>query len=803
MTERLPVLPLTDNVIFPEIETDIVISFPKLSIPFEYALTHGGAMLALAVKKNNLKNIHSDDFFTMGTVIQFQTFITEKDGLNYLCTIRGIKRFDVRNIQQTKEIFFAEGESFPAPREGTDKDSLLQIQKIIQLIKKIPKLAKEKTEIKYLERARRQVDRPEAFADTLAFSLKLPVTDKQALLEIRSPYFRLRRLLEILEKESFVYRIENELDRKVRASIDENQKRYFLTEKMKAIREELGEDGISEIQAMEEKIKQSGMSPEAEEKAKEELKRLKMMASASAEASVSRTYIQWLLDIPWKKSSRDRLDLTRARAIMDRDHYALADCKDRVLEFLAVRKLTRKSKNPILCFVGPPGVGKTSLAKAIAEATGRKFVRMSLGGVRDEAEIRGHRRTYIGAIPGRIIHLMKKAGTINPLMLLDEIDKLSSDFRGDPSSALLEALDPEQNVHFVDHYLDIDYDLSKVFFVVTANIIDTIPAALRDRLEIIRIPGYTFNEKMEIAKRHLIPKKMRETGMNRFKPTFKTDSIETIIEKYTREAGVRNLERNIEKLFRKFAVEAAAGTLKSPVPITTATIYEKLGIPRFRNQIAEETPMVGVATGLAWTPVGGDVLFIEVITMPGNEKVEITGQLGDVMKESVRAAFSFIKANHEPLGIPVERFKDIDLHIHIPEGAIPKDGPSAGVTVATSIFSALSNRPVSNKIAMTGEITLRGRVLAVGGIKEKLLAAHRAGIFEIIMPEENERDLKEIPEEIKTIMEFHFVRKMDEVLNIIFGVGGKTRLRFPPEKENRPGHKNKKETEPVNRSDSN
>ncbi|NOZ12900.1 MAG: endopeptidase La [Acidobacteria bacterium] len=779
MTERLPVLPLTDNVIFPEVETDITISFPHLSIPFEFALTHGGTMLALATRSSNLNNIADGEFFSMGTLIRFQTFITEKDGLNYLCTVRGIKRFDVRNIQRGKGMFFAEGEALPAPRDETDVFALQQIPKIIQLIKKFPKLAKEKTDLKYLERARRLADNPNAFADTLAFSLKLPVTDKQALLEIRSAYFRLQRLSELLEKESFVYRIENDLDQKVRASIDENQKRYFLTEKMKAIREELGEDGASEIGEMEEKIKNAGMSPEAEEKAKEELKRLKMMASASAEASVSRTYIQWLLDIPWKKSSRDRLDLTRARAIMDRDHYALADCKDRVIEFLAVRKLTRKSKNPILCFVGPPGVGKTSLAKAIAEATGRKFVRMSLGGVRDEAEIRGHRRTYIGAIPGRIIHLMKKAGTVNPLMLLDEIDKLSSDFRGDPSSALLEALDPEQNAHFVDHYLDIDYDLSKVFFVVTANIIDTIPAALRDRLEIIRIPGYTFNEKLEIAKRHLIPKKVKETGMKRFKPAFKTDAVETIIEKYTREAGVRNLERNIEKLFRKFAVEAAAGKLNSPVPVTTSTIYEKLGIPRFRNQIAEESPMVGVATGLAWTPVGGDVLFIEVITMPGNEKVEITGQLGDVMKESVRAALSFIKANHEQLGIPVERFKDIDLHIHIPEGAIPKDGPSAGVTVATSIFSALSDRPVSNKIAMTGEITLRGRVLAVGGIKEKLLAAHRAGIFEIIMPEENERDLKEIPEEIKNIMDFHFVRKMDEVLNIIFGVGEKKPVTLP------------------------
>ena len=771
MTERLPVLPLTDNVLFPDVETDIAISFPQLSVPFEYALTHGGTMVALATRNKTLKKLRPEQFFSMGTLIQFQTFITEKDGLNYLCTVRGIKRFEVQQIQQVDGMFFAEGQPLSPPRGDSDVESLQQIPKVIQLIKKFPKLAKEKAEIKYLEKATRLAGQPEAFADTLAFGLKLPLLDKQALLEIRSPYFRLLRLLEILEKETFVYRMEKELDEKVRISLEENQKRYFLSEKMKAIREELGEDGVSEMQILEEKIKAAEMSREAQEKAEEELKRLKMMNTSSAEASVSRTYIQWLIDIPWKKHTRDRLDLTRARGIMDRDHYALADCKDRIIEFLAVRKLTHKSKNPILCFVGPPGVGKTSLARAIAEATGRKFVRMSLGGVRDEAEIRGHRRTYIGAIPGRIIHLMKKAGTVNPLMLLDEIDKLSSDFRGDPSSALLEALDPEQNLYFVDHYLDIDYDLSQVFFVVTANILDTIPPALRDRLEIIRIPGYTFNEKLEIARRHLIPKKVRETGMKKFKPTFKTDSIETIIEKYTREAGVRNLERNIEKLFRKFAVEAAGGKLKAPVPVSTSTIYEKLGIPRFRNQLKEEAPMVGVATGLAWTSVGGDVLFIEVITMPGSEKVEITGQLGEVMKESVRAALSFIKANHERMGIPVERFKNIDLHIHIPEGAIPKDGPSAGVTMATAIFSALANRPVSNKIAMTGEITLRGRILAVGGIKEKLLAAHRADIFEIIMPEENERDLKDIPEEIKNVMEFHFVRRMDNVLEIMFGIG--------------------------------
>ncbi len=770
MRMTIPVLPLENVVLFPGVEADVTIHRPHMPEALQYAIDNGTPLLALPIRPASENAALPDRFFGFGTTVQILNFISEKTGDDYLCTTRGLHRFEVTGIRESGNILLAEGRELPAHIGENALESLQQITRILSLLKQFPKLTKETFDTRYLEKANRTADRPDEFADIVAFALQTDVLEKQSLLEILTPYFRLTRLYEILDRRALVHRLDQELDKKVRASIDENQKRYYLSEKMKAIREELGESGQDELKELEEKIRQAGMSEEAHQKAMEELQRLKMMNLSSAEASVSRTYIQWLTDIPWRKRSRARLDLDRARDVLDRDHYALEDGKDRIIEFLAVRKLTRKHKNPILCFVGPPGVGKTSLAKAIAEATGRRFVRMSLGGVRDEAEIRGHRRTYIGAIPGRLIYLMKKAGTVNPLMLLDEIDKLSSDFRGDPSSALLEALDPEQNSHFVDHYLDVDYDLSKVFFVVTANMLDTIPPALRDRLEVIRIPGYTFNEKREIARRHLLPKKLVETGMDKFDPDLTDAALNTVIEKYTREAGVRNLERNLERLLRKFAVDAARDTLPSPLKIEPQTVQDKLGVPPFRNQLAEDRPRVGVATGLAWTPTGGDVLFIEVITMPGKDRIEITGQLGDVMKESVRAALSYIRANHLRFNVQADQLKDTDIHVHIPEGAIPKDGPSAGVTVATAIFSALTERPVSHQIAMTGELTLRGRVLAVGGIKEKLLAAHRAGIHEIILPEDNERNLKDIPSEVKDVLNIHFVRNMDDVLNTMFGL---------------------------------
>ena len=769
MQMQIPILPVQETVVFPGVDTDVTVARPHMPDALQYAMEQETPLLLLNRRPESTDN-NTAGFYTIGVTLQIQNFISEKVGNEYICSIRTMHRFEVSDVRESDGILLALGRELDPPSESGTVESLQQIARILQLLKQVPGLTKDKLDSGYLEKANRLASQPEAFADMFAQAMKIPAVHRQGLLETITPYFRLTRIYELLDREALSYRLEKDLNDKVRANIDENQKRYFLNEKMKAIREELGEDGKDELKELEERIQNCGMPDEANRKAMEELHRLKLMSLSSAEASVSRTYIQWLTDIPWKKRSAERLDIQRAREILDRDHYALDEVKDRITEFLAVRKLTRKYRNPILCFVGPPGVGKTSLAKAIAEATGRKFVQMSLGGVRDEAEIRGHRRTYIGAIPGRIIYLMKKAGTVNPLMLLDEIDKLSSDFRGDPSSALLEALDPEQNDHFVDHYLDVDYDLSKVFFVVTANILDTIPPALKDRLEIIRLPGYTFNEKREIATRHLIPKKLKETGMHRFDTRIEPAALDILIEKYTREAGVRSLERTIEKLLRKYAVDAASGKLPDHLSIGDGDIPEQLGIAPFRKQIAEEKPQTGVATGLAWTPTGGDVLFIEVITMPGNDKIQITGQLGDVMKESVRAAYSYIRANHNRFGIDRDQFKDIDIHVHIPEGAIPKDGPSAGVTVASAILSALSDQPVSHEIAMTGEITLRGRVLPVGGIKEKLLAAHRAGITNIILPADNERDLKDIPDEIRNALNINLVADVLDVFRILFSI---------------------------------
>ncbi len=763
-----PVLVREKNVFFPYVEEDILLERDYNKKAFEYAVESGIEPVFLLMKEGAFFPSPTD-FYLIGTKAKILNSLTESGGENTLISVKGVSLFNVKQIEERDGFFVCVGEDLDI-KDGYDVVKALEyINEIKKLIKRNPNVARNILIIKHLDKASRKTSNPVAFANNIAYALKISPEEKQILLETVNTEFKLKKIYDYIKEKVRTFKYEKDLDKRVRKNIEEGQRKFFLNEKLKAIKEELGYTGENEIEKLKEDVKNAGLSEEAFKKAMEEIKRLETMNPASAEASVARTYVQWLIDVPWKKRTRDNLNIPRARKILDRDHYGLKEVKERIIEFLAVRKLNRTKRNPIICFVGPPGVGKTSLAKAIAESIGRRFVRMSLGGVRDEAEIRGHRRTYIGAIPGRIIYLMKKAGTVNPLMLLDEIDKLSSDFRGDPSSALLEALDPEQNAHFVDHYLDVDYDLSNVFFILTANILDTIPAPLKDRFEIIRIPGYTFSEKVEIAKRHLIPKKLKETGLKRFSPVFKEDAIEVIIEKYTREAGVRTLERTIEKLLRKCAVDIVEKKrFSKDFVITEDLVYEKLGIPVFKVSIAEEKPQVGVATGLAWTPAGGDVLFIEVMTMPGNERIDITGQLGDVMKESVKAAFSFIKANYKRFGINIEKVKNTDIHVHIPEGAIPKDGPSAGITIASAIFSALTGKQVPNRIAMTGEITLRGRVLPVGGIKEKLLAAHRAGIFEIILPMENEKDLKEVPEEVKNAMVFHFVKTMDQVIDILF-----------------------------------
>jgi len=563
--------------------------------------------------------------------------------------------------------------------------------------------------------------------------------------------------------------IDRRISSRVKKQMEKAQREYYLSEKIKAINEELGRtDNTEELEELKKQIEESGMSAEAKEKAEIELRRLEGMPPVSAEAGVSRNYVDWLLAVPWKKASREIRNIERAEKVLHEDHYGLEKIKDRILEFLAVRQLVRKTSGTILCFVGPPGTGKTSLARSIARATGRNFVRLSLGGVRDEAEVRGHRRTYIGAFPGQIIQMMRKGQTVNPVLLLDEVDKMAADFRGDPAGALLEVLDPEQNHTFHDHYLDVEYDLSKVFFICTANVTHSIPPALLDRMEVIQLSGYTHQEKMEIARQFLVPRQLEKHGMKKFDVGFDSETLLLLIERYTREAGVRNLEREIASVCRKLARRVLREKIakSSTIQVSPETIGELLGKPRYRAQRREQEPEVGAASGLAWTQVGGELLVTEATLMRGKGQVTLTGQLGDVMQESARAALTYVRSRAEVLGIDTEVFEKTDVHVHVPEGAIPKDGPSAGITLAATLVSAFTKTPVRVDVAMTGEITLRGHVLPVGGVKEKVLAAYRAGIREIVMPEENEKDLEDILEDVREEMTFHFVKNMEEVLSL-------------------------------------
>jgi ATP-dependent Lon protease len=613
-----------------------------------------------------------------------------------------------------------------------------------------------------------RVEDPGKLADTISAHLVLPVEDKQKLLEILSPSERLARIAAILESEVDKLQVDKRIHGRVKKQMERAQKEYYLNEKMKAIQKELGrkDDRMNEVEELRKKIEQSRMSKEAEEKALQELKRLESMPPMSAEATVSRNYLDWLIAVPWAKKTRERKDLLAAEKILNDDHYGLEKIKERIVEFLAVRQLVNSPKGPILCFVGPPGVGKTSLAKSIARCTNRKFVRLSLGGVRDEAEIRGHRRTYIGAFPGQIVQMMKKAGTRNPVFLLDEVDKMSMDFRGDPSAALLEVLDPEQNHSFTDHYLDVEYDLSAVFFIATANVLHTIPQALQDRLEVLRLPGYTEGEKIEIAQRHLIPKQIKSHGLREKNTSFSEEALQELIRKYTREAGVRNMEREISSVFRKVARKVVLEGRDYQAVTTPANLNDYLGVPRYRSSQQEERDEIGMATGLAWTEVGGEILPIEVTLMPGKGALKLTGKLGDVMQESAHAALSYVRSRAEELGLPRDFNRRLDIHIHVPEGAIPKDGPSAGITIATALVSALSKTAVRRDVAMTGEITLRGKVLPIGGVKEKLLAAHRIGVTTVILPRENEKDLADVPKNVLEAMRVELVAHVDEVLKI-------------------------------------
>jgi ATP-dependent Lon protease len=603
-------------------------------------------------------------------------------------------------------------------------------------------------------------------ADTIAANLQLEVPDKQELLDIFDLPDRLLKIADVLDIEIEKLNMDRSIQSRVKRQMERAQKEYYLNEKIKAIQKELGRGEKSEFDELKKKIETAGMPKDVFEKATQELKKLEAMPPMSAESTVSRNYLDWLLAVPWKKKSKETRSIDHAEKVLNADHYGLEKIKERILEFLAVRQLVKNPKGSILCFVGPPGVGKTSLGMSIAKATGRKFVRMSLGGIRDEAEIRGHRRTYIGALPGQIIQSMKKAGTRNPVFMLDEVDKMASDFRGDPASALLEVLDPEQNQAFQDHYLDVDYDLSQVLFVATANVLHTIPAALQDRMEILRLHGYTEVEKLEIAKQYLLKKQRDNTGLTEKNLVFTDAALTDMIRYYTREAGVRNLEREIGNVCRKVARRVIKHGAKHKESVTPENLSEFLGVPKFRDSMVHEKNEIGLVNGLAWTEVGGSILQTEVQVLDGKGKLTTTGQLGDVMTESAQAALSYVRSRAQHLGLPRDFYRNVDIHIHVPEGAIPKDGPSAGITLATALASALARIPVRRDLAMTGEVTLRGKVLAIGGLKEKLLAAHRAGIFEAILPEDNRKDLPDIPENLRNAMKLNFVDTMDEVLKI-------------------------------------
>ena len=676
--------------------------------------------------------------------------------------VQGIARIDLLDFVQREPYFRANVRRLAEAVEGDKELDALQAHLVSQFSKFVSLVPYLPDELQVMAM---QVREPARLTDLVASYLKIAVEELQDLLSTLDVRARLEKLIVILRREIELLELGHKIQSQVQTELNKNQREYYLRQQLKAIQKELGEGDArsSEIEDLEKKIEAAKMPEDARKAADKELDRLKMIPPESAEHTVVRTYLDWLVSLPWAVSTEDNLDIKHARAVLDEDHYDLEKVKERILEFLAVRKLKSDTKGPILCFVGPPGTGKTSLGRSIARALGRKFVRLSLGGIRDEAEIRGHRRTYIGSLPGRIIQGLRNAGSNNPLFILDEVDKLGADFRGDPASALLEVLDPEQNNAFVDHYLDVPFDLSKVLFLTTANVLDTIPPALRDRMEVLELPGYTEEEKLQIVERHLVPKQIGENGLGNIKIEFTKDAVSEIIRSYTREAGLRNLEREIGRVCRKIARAITEGET-APERITPEMLHRYLGPPKFFSEVAERTQEPGVATGLAWTPNGGDILFIESTRMNGQKGVTITGSLGDVMKESAQAALSYVRSRAAQLGIAPDFFEKSDLHIHVPAGAIPKDGPSAGVTIAASLASLLSGRPVRSDVAMTGEITLRGKVLPVGGIKEKVLAARRAGIKTVILPRRNESDLEDIPEEARKEMEFVFVDTVDEVL---------------------------------------
>ena len=761
---RVPMMPVRDMVIFPQQMTPFNVGREASVRALEEALA-GDKKIFLATQHDaSVDDPKPEEIYAVGTLANIVQSVKLPDG-NIKVLVEGVERARSLSVAG-EEGFFRATVRVLVTRVEPSAQVEQTVQKITALYEQFIKLSQSMNYETMVAAAR--VDDPSRLADTIAGNLQLPVDEKQDLLETVDPLERLARVNDILEIEIEKLNVDRNINTRVKRQMERAQKEYYLNEKLKAIQKELGRGEKSEIDELKKKIDTAGMPKDVHEKAEQELKRLELMPPMSAESTVSRNYLDWLLAVPWKKRSKEIRDIKAAEKILNDEHYGLDKSKERILEFLAVRQLVKNPKGSILCFVGPPGVGKTSLAMSIGHATGRKFVRVSLGGVRDEAEIRGHRRTYIGALPGQIIQMMKKAGTVNPIFVLDEVDKMSMDFRGDPSAALMEVLDPEINRSFVDHYLDVEYDLSKVMFVCTANVLHTIPQPLQDRMEILRLPGYTEQEKLEIGKRFLVRKSHEAAGVNEASLSFTDEGLLHIIRHYTHEAGVRNLEREIQNIARKVARRVVTEGLDANVKaeITPANAGDFLGVIKFREIWAEKKNEVGMATGLAWTEVGGSVLATESTLMEGKGRLTLTGKLGDVMQESAQAAMSYVRSRAPQFGLPKDFYRNIDIHVHVPEGAIPKDGPSAGITICASIVSALTKIPVRCDVAMTGEITLRGKVLPIGGVKEKLLAAHRMGLRTVLLSKDNEKDLAEVPQEILASLTTKFVETMDEVLQV-------------------------------------
>jgi ATP-dependent Lon protease len=776
---ELPVLPIRNAVLFPGAVAPFDVGREKSVALVEDVDNLSAPVIAIFAQRDpSTDDPGRDDLHQVGCAARVLKALKHSSG-NYSLILQGLTRIRLDEMTQTAPYLKAKIARLEEQSTGDDEAEALSMslrdiaKQVIQLMPELPREAGSLID---------SIQAPGALADLVAANLDAPVDEKAQLLETVDVKDRIRKVLKLLTRQLEILKMRERINSQIKEEMGKNQREYVLRQQLKAIKEELGEDegDQGDLDGLEERIAKANLPTEAEQVAKKQLKRLRNMQVGSAEYTVVRTYLDWILDLPWHLQTPDNMDISSVRKVLDEDHYGLEKVKKRILEYLAVRKLKKDKKGPILCLIGPPGVGKTSLGKSIARALGRKFVRISLGGVHDEAAIRGHRRTYVGALPGQIIQGMKKSGTINPVFMMDEVDKIGHDFRGDPAAALLEVLDPEQNNTFADHYLEIPYDLSNVMFVATANVADPIPAPLRDRMEILEIPGYTRREKLAIARRHLIPKQLEEHGITKDQLDITDTAVDLVIDFYTREAGVRTLERQIASIIRGVAVKIAEGDLTPRKVDDEENVREFLGPQKYTSEVAERTEEAGVATGLAWTSVGGEILFIEATRMYGSGKLQLTGQLGDVMKESAQAALSYVRTNAEKYGISKDFLEKSDIHIHIPAGGMPKDGPSAGVTMFTALVSMLTGFRVRHDVAMTGEITLRGRVLPIGGLKEKVLAAHRAGIKRVIVPERNKADLDEVPAEVKNDLEFVFVSKMDQVLEAALEEMPKPKPEAPP-----------------------